>query len=488
MYKLLLLAMLVVAGSSANAQLQWVISADGSHHVEQTKAYSVIVVVGSGIANGTYSVYGHWSWSGQGTVGSGTATSDALMGQFSVVNGSSTTNSLNWIQGVDQMNSQMVSGHGPTSNLSASSGTWTGNLVMTYTAVKDAGGVTHPFVPLVVTDGYSVQFASSNSPSVPSNPAGGSLTLTVGGSSNAIQFPVDLLSYDTTRTHEVDLLVNNIQVLSWPVPKSLAGQAVRVGNTQEFTCQPGDTVQFRVDGVLLGTDAGQVTLAAAQAGYWTPFQYVWGSPPVAPQTGNSGQTNTGNTTSTTDTGGGGTSTTAPQTAPAQPAAPVTAVNNGNTTIGGGTSGATNQDIYNDVLQALKDAGNASTVATTSSFSPGLVVGSQPSGVGGGQGTQLQTDATSAISQWQTANSSGQSLISSFGPGGARTLQLPSASGLGTSYTYQLSTMHIGSQALNLTLDLTRYQSIISGFRLCGAFFLGVTGFFAGIKIIRSGVA
>ncbi|HEY3899618.1 MAG TPA: hypothetical protein VGM54_13440 [Chthoniobacter sp.] len=476
-----------LAGSTTLAYYE---AADGSHNANYSAAYTVTVQPSTGIADDTYTIWGHWSWSGQGPVGSGTATSDVVMGSVKIVGGvvASYPATPNFTMSVNAMNANVPSGHGPTSQDSPSTGVWNGTLVMTYTLVKNSSGVSVPFQALATSDPYSVQFWSTDSlPTVTS--FGEAITLVIGNGGSSVQFPAKLSANDG-KAHEVEITVNGTATQGWTVPAGVAGGAA-VTNTLTLTqtCRNGDAIAFTVDGALTGKDSGIVNLAGGATGYWTPFVWSWNlttPPPQGTPTGTA--SNSGNTTTTNDSDNSpGSSTSGPQNTPPS-TGQTTVVNNPNTTISGTGAGATNQDIYNDVLQALQDAGNNSTAATVASFTPGLDVGTQPTGVGGNQGTQLQTDATQAINEWQTASTSGKSLISSLGPGGSNTLQLPSPGSLGTAYTFQLSTMHIGTAALSLTLDLTPYQNIISGFRLCGAFFLGVSGFFAAIKIIRSGVA
>jgi hypothetical protein len=151
--------------------------------------------------------------------------------------------------------------------------------------------------------------------------------------------------------------------------------------------------------------------------------------------------------------------------------PGTTVTNGGTTM----SGITNQDIYNDVKQALDDAGNRDSNFV--GVNGGFGFGSDPAGESGAAGSGLQ----SAVDRF-TGDLSGTSDGLMGAIDSIDSLTLPTS--IGDKSSWALSLPVLGE----INVDLSTFDTPVHAFRALCLGVLIVGGWFAMIKIIRSGVA
>jgi hypothetical protein len=175
--------------------------------------------------------------------------------------------------------------------------------------------------------------------------------------------------------------------------------------------------------------------------------------------------------------------------------PTTGVNNGGTTISGTSTGATNQDIYNDVYHALEDAGNdgsafgVSTLTALNSWASNVYnPPASTSGVPTGESAQAM--ATDIVNKWSTikANvaamqgdvssiqSSASAMMPSLGAVPSQTLVL----------TFAAPSALFGVSSFNV--DATPYQTIIQNFRLVCSVSLGILLFYAFVRYARASLA
>ena len=139
------------------------------------------------------------------------------------------------------------------------------------------------------------------------------------------------------------------------------------------------------------------------------------------------------------------------------------------------SGITNQDIYNDVKQALDDAGNRDTEYIVPNG--GFGFGSDPGGENGSAGNGLQ----SAVNRFTNdLSGSGDGLMQKVDA--IDSLTLPTSIGDKSSWAVTLPVLG------NLTIDLSTFDGPVWAFRSLCLAILVVGAWFAMIKIIRSGVA
>jgi hypothetical protein len=144
---------------------------------------------------------------------------------------------------------------------------------------------------------------------------------------------------------------------------------------------------------------------------------------------------------------------------------------------GGTTGAgiSNQDIYNDVKQALNDAGTVDS----DFISPngGFAYGNNPDGEGSGAGNGLQ----SAVNRF-TDDLSGSSDGLMGYVDNIDSLNLPTS--IGDKGSWDLTLPVLGE----LTVDTSAFDTPVAAFRALCLAVLIVGAWFAMIRIIRSGVA
>jgi hypothetical protein len=153
-------------------------------------------------------------------------------------------------------------------------------------------------------------------------------------------------------------------------------------------------------------------------------------------------------------------------------------NNGGTTVtNGGTtmSGITNQDIYNDVKQALDDAGTRDSEFAVADG--GFGFGSDPGGENGSAGSSLQ----SAVDRFTNdLSGSGDGLMEKVDA--IDSLSLPTSIGDKSSWAVSLPVLG------DLTIDLSTFDGPVWAFRSLCLGVLVVGAWFAIVKIVRSGVA
>jgi len=413
-------------------------------------------------------------------------------GLYNVVKSTPTGTPQNVAIAVQTYNAAAFVGSPPYPNPFGSTADWTAVSVQNHLA-----GDPVPFA--VSSPGRTMTGTEIRDTSVPANYTPGqtiapinlnwTVTIGTGAALTTLIMPAGIAANDG-KSHTMTVQVNGSTFGTLTVGAGTAGGAyiVETGKPSNPNAKAGDVVQYFVDGTLYSTFVvpasafleGNTTYTAP-----TVTDTITLTKPASTPSPTPNPTNTGNTTGNTP---GPPTGTDPNGNPIPgPDIPTTQVNNGNTTISGTGTGATNQDIYNDVYRALNDAGNGSTNTSVSSFTPGLVTGDQATGVGGTQATDLQTHATNAITRWQSANTDGQNVISQFGPGGANALQLPSAGSLG-SVSNWAGTVHYAGRTSTLTFDISPYASVVSGFRLACLMALGLIAFFAAIRIVRSGIA
>ena len=152
-------------------------------------------------------------------------------------------------------------------------------------------------------------------------------------------------------------------------------------------------------------------------------------------------------------------------------------NPGTTVTNGGTtgSGISNQDIYNDVKQALDDAGNRDSTFTTPNG--GFGFGNDPGGENGSAGNGLQ----SAVDRFTNdLSGSGDGLMEKVDA--IDSLSLPTSIGDKSSWAVSLPVLG------DLTIDLSTFDGPVWAFRSLCLAILVVGAWFAIVKIVRSGVA
>lgn len=152
-------------------------------------------------------------------------------------------------------------------------------------------------------------------------------------------------------------------------------------------------------------------------------------------------------------------------------------NPGPTVTNGGTtgSGISNQDIYNDVKQALDDAGTRDSHFGAPNGSFGF--GTGPGGENGTAGNDLQSAVDRFTNDLSGAHDGLMGYVDSID-----SLDLPT--GIGEKKTWNATLPVLG----DIVIDATPYDGPVWAFRsLCLAILI-VCAWFAMIRIIRSGVA
>jgi hypothetical protein len=152
-------------------------------------------------------------------------------------------------------------------------------------------------------------------------------------------------------------------------------------------------------------------------------------------------------------------------------------NPGTTVTNGGTtgSGISNQDIYNDVKQALDDAGNRDTTLNAADGTFGF--GSDPGGENGSGGNGLQS-AVDRFTNDMTGSSDGlMEKVDSID-----SLNLPGSIGDKSSWSATLPVLG------DVTINLSGFDTPVSVFRSLCLAVLVVGAWFGMIRIIRSGIA
>jgi len=172
------------------------------------------------------------------------------------------------------------------------------------------------------------------------------------------------------------------------------------------------------------------------------------NPTPTPQPTNTGNNSTGVTTTTT--------------------AGNTSVNNGNTSISGAAAGATNQDIYNDVKQALLDASQGN-----------------PSGGSDGQmpADAQVTDLTGAKADAAAVQSWAQTQVNT---GSSGFLAAPTAPTIGT--TSAGFTMPAVGPMSAITIDWSGYSSMIGIFRALCLIAMTITFWLANQRAVNNAIA
>lgn len=151
-----------------------------------------------------------------------------------------------------------------------------------------------------------------------------------------------------------------------------------------------------------------------------------------------------------------------------PGPPVT---NGGTTM----SGITNQDIYNDVKQALDDAGTRDSEFGVPNG--GFTYGNNPGGENGSAGNGLQ-DAVDRFTNDLNGTSDGlMGAVDSID-----SLDLPTSIGDKSSWNFSLPVLG------EITIDLSTFDTPVSAFRILCLAVLLIGAWFAMVKIVRSGIA
>jgi hypothetical protein len=174
-------------------------------------------------------------------------------------------------------------------------------------------------------------------------------------------------------------------------------------------------------------------------------------------------------TSTTTTEGNTTTTT---TEPDGTKKIQTRVNSGGTTISGNGTGATNQDIYNDVKAAVTDAGNASTGA-----GPTVPTVDAVPGVAGDTTGEDATTAYNALKASRTTLDTGLGSLESAAK--ANAFHAPSVSA--SSLSFPMTLPILGS----FTISLEPYRSYMDDIRHLLLFIMTV-GFSFTVKNIVTG--
>jgi hypothetical protein len=151
--------------------------------------------------------------------------------------------------------------------------------------------------------------------------------------------------------------------------------------------------------------------------------------------------------------------------------PGTGVTNGGTT----GSGISNQDIYNDVKQALDDAGTRDSHFGVPNG--GFGFGNDPSGENGTAGNGLQSAVDRFTGDLHGGSDSLMGYVDSID-----SLDLPT--GIGDKKTWNVSLPVLG----DITVDTTPYDTPVGILRALCLAILIVCAWFAMIRIIRSGVA
>ena len=152
-------------------------------------------------------------------------------------------------------------------------------------------------------------------------------------------------------------------------------------------------------------------------------------------------------------------------------------NPGTTVTNGGVtgSGISNQDIYNDVKQALDDAGTRDSNFLTPDG--GFAYGSGPPGEGNSAGNGLQ----SAVDRFTgDLGGSNQGLMEKVDA--IDSLDLPTTIGDKSSWAFTLPVLG------EITIDLSTFDTPVWAFRSLCLAILVVGAWFAIVKIVRSGVA
>lgn len=303
----------------------------------------------------------------------------------------------------------------------------------------------------------------------------------VGPTGKSVHFDIPVLTSDGS-PHKVELRYNGIPI-DWDIPAGIPGTApIPVDLTwSKDNVSSGDKWIIYVDGVPTGNSGttffgdGQTNL---NVNINPPITFTGAPAPANPSTPTNTQSNSGNSTSNTGSSTGGT---------AGGSAPSTIVNNYNTTIGGGSTGATNQDIYNDVLRALIDAGNTGTASSLLGF-PGTTAYTPPGETEGIPENQpdvhdladkvsdLRDTVSNMVDDVGTKKDALNGMIPAFGavPSQTLTLHFPVPSTL----------FSVGE----FVLDASPYADVIANFRLVCSVSLGVLMFFACVAYFRGALA
>jgi hypothetical protein len=166
-----------------------------------------------------------------------------------------------------------------------------------------------------------------------------------------------------------------------------------------------------------------------------------------------------------------------------PNQPVSTVTNPTTTVTGGGSGVTNQDIYNDVKQALLDAGYQSGPEAKQDEGivggTGLNLGDQPDGVGNLDDVHgIKDDVRNSIDASKTTRSAVQGKVDQI-----KNLELPTVGYAPLSWTIP----KIGPLP-SWTLDLTPWAAWIGQFRDLCLFALYFGFWWLAVATLRKGIA
>jgi hypothetical protein len=194
--------------------------------------------------------------------------------------------------------------------------------------------------------------------------------------------------------------------------------------------------------------------------------------------------------------GGTPAPTATPTPPYPTASPIPTVSPGatpapnatGTTVTNGTQGSntgnglTNQDVYNDVKQALVDAGNGGTQPGTSASGTngGLQTGGQPDGEGGDQADNLTTAGNNLSTNAASLRSNITTKMGQLHP-----IDLPTT--VGETKTFTVTLPGPFSAHGSFSIDLTPYDTLVSVFRALTLMAVLIGGWFCGVQIIRSGI-